>query len=66
MHLIKPEISETINDALEMEDSLQEIKKLGQEIQENNNVMEQIAYDDEHLAGVSQQDLDEESVQVNQ
>ena len=28
--------------------------------------MEQIAYDDEHLAGVSQQDLDEDSIHVNQ
>ena len=28
--------------------------------------MEQIAYDDEHLAGVSQQDPDEDSIHVNQ
>ena len=28
--------------------------------------MEQIAYDDEHLAGASQQDPEEESIHVNQ
>ena len=49
-----------------MEDSYLDIQKLGQDIKENNNVMEQIAYDDEHLAGVSHQDPDEESIQVNQ
>ena len=67
MHLIKPEpeISETINDALMLEDSFLEIKKLSQNIQDNNNVMEQIAYDDENLGGVSRQtDQDDESIQV--